>query len=58
MLCMPCLFIFGFNMRKRMMGINENDIKKEQIKKRMETYINSEQILNKYYRITKLQNKQ
>jgi len=45
-------------MRKRMMGINENDIKKEQIKKRMETYINSEQILNKYYRITKLQNKQ
>jgi len=41
-----------------MMGINENDIKKEQIKKRMETYINSEQILNKYYRITKLQNKQ
>ena len=58
MLCMPCVFIFGFNMRKRMMGINENDIKKEQIKKRMETYINSEQILNKYYRITKLQNKQ
>jgi len=58
MLCMPCLFIFGFNMRKRLMGINENDIKKEQIKKRMETYINSEQILNKYYRITKLQNKQ